>query len=181
MSESGLARVYRRVRMAIAPGRISGSDDTGSVQKIQVTLGDGQVVDAVPAMYIWGLAVRPIAGADVVFLAGQGDRGNGCIVAVNDQRWRITGLAEGEVCLHDDLGRKVFLSRAGIVIDGGGDNITIQNSPTISVSGAIHAAGAIIAGYGGGDQVGLQTHTHTQAADSHGDTEAPTSAPTAGT
>lgn len=47
-------------------------------------------------------------------------------------------------------------------------------------AGAFQTAGAIIAGYGTGDQVGVQTHTHTQNADSHGDTEHPTNAPTAG-
>jgi hypothetical protein len=45
----------------------------------------------------------------------------------------------------------------------------------------IQTSGGMIAGFGTGDQVGLQSHTHTQAADSHGDTEQPTAAPTAGT
>jgi Phage protein Gp138 N-terminal domain len=45
----------------------------------------------------------------------------------------------------------------------------------------LHCTGAVVAGFGTGDQVGLQTHTHTQPNDSHGDTEEPTNAPTAGT
>lgn len=49
------------------------------------------------------------------------------------------------------------------------------------VAGNLHVNGAIIAGFGGGDQVGLQTHTHMQGLDSGGDTEQPTDAPTAGT
>lgn len=36
-------------------------------------------------------------------------------------------------------------------------NIT---SPTTTVNGDTHGTGAIIAGFGGGDQVGVQTHTH---------------------
>jgi len=48
-------------------------------------------------------------------------------------------------------------------------------------TGNIETAGAITAGFGTGGQVGLQTHTHTQADDSHGDTEAPTASPTGGT
>lgn len=55
------------------------------------------------------------------------------------------------------------------------------NTPTATFSGDIHAKGAIIAGYGGGDQVGVQTHKHTQGHDSHLDAEVPTDAPTAGT
>jgi hypothetical protein len=45
----------------------------------------------------------------------------------------------------------------------------------------IHNTGAIIAGFGSGDQVGLQTHTHNQPADSAGDGEEPTLSPNAGT
>ena len=33
-------------------------------------------------------------------------------------------------------------------------------SPTVEIDGDLHATGAVIAGFGGGDQVGLETHTH---------------------
>ena len=54
-------------------------------------------------------------------------------------------------------------------------------SPTMVLEGDLHATGAVIAGWGGADQVGLQTHVHAQPDDSHGDVEAPTNVPTAGT
>lgn len=75
-----------------------------------------------------------------------------------------------------------------LVING---NMTLNGGLAISgritaVGGGTYAepfetTGNIIAGAGTGDQVGLQTHTHTQPNDSHGDTEQPTSAPTPGT
>ena len=37
-----------------------------------------------------------------------------------------------------------------ITINGGGKNITITNAPTLIQNGAIHATGAITAGYGTG-------------------------------
>lgn len=58
----------------------------------------------------------------------------------------------------------IVLSASGIALNG---NVTI--------TGALTATGAITAGYGGADQVGLQTHTHPTAA-----TGSPSS-PTAGT
>ena len=58
--------------------------------------------------------------------------------------------------------------------------ITLE-APLIDVIGPMHGSSAIIAGYGGADQVGLQTHVHTQGNDGHGDSEVPTNAPTAGT
>ena len=54
-------------------------------------------------------------------------------------------------------------------------------TPLMLVEGAIGATGDITAFYGTGASVGVATHTHTQGDDSHGDTEAPVSAPTAGT
>lgn len=76
----------------------------------------------------------------------------------------------------------------GVTVDG-----TLVVNGDLQISGLIHAvggtvytgniqtAGDIIAGFGTGDQVGVQTHTHTQPNDSHNDTEAPTSSPTPGT
>lgn len=73
-----------------------------------------------------------------------------------------------------------FLPNGGGIIVTSPATVTV-NAPTSIFNGDVHATGAVIAGYGGADQVGLQTHTHAQAPDSHGDTEQPTNAPTAGT
>ena len=51
----------------------------------------------------------------------------------------------------------------------------------VNILGDLHVSGAVIAGYGGGDQIGLQTHKHTQPNDGRGDSEQPTNPPTAGT
>jgi len=77
---------------------------------------------------------------------------------------------------------KPFIVNGNLVING-----NLQFSGNIEAAdgtlytGNIHTAGAMIAGYGTGGQVGLQTHTHTQPDDSHGDVEGPTAAPTGGT
>lgn len=80
-------------------------------------------------------------------------------------------------------GTWVLTDKPGNVLQGDANGIaaTPVSGKPFKVNGPIQATGSIIAGFGGGDQVGLQTHTHTQANDSHGDTEEPTSAPTAGT
>ena len=67
---------------------------------------------------------------------------------------------------------------------GGAVTLAMPGGPggqPFTVTGDIHATGAVIAGFGGGDQVGLQTHEHAQGDDSHGDTEQNTTAPIAGT
>ena len=88
----------------------------------------------------------------------------------------VTIYAPNGVVLRDtDSKVTLTLTPTGVAIDlHNNGNITISN-------GNLHVTGAVIAGYGTGDQVGLQSHVHTQPADSHGDAEAPTAAPTAGT
>lgn len=54
-------------------------------------------------------------------------------------------------------------------------------APVVEVDGNFRATGSVIAGYGTGDAVTLQGHTHNQGSDSHGDTEAPVNPPNAGT
>lgn len=83
--------------------------------------------------------------------------------------WFITAFGSTvRLCANGDL----------LLVPGSG---TVKIDGNLTVNGYVRAQGAIVAGYGGGDQVGVQTHTHTQPADTHGDTEAPTNAPTAGT
>ena len=86
----------------------------------------------------------------------------------------------GEIAAFHSSGSYFHLSNDGNVwLQAHGQlNVT---APLTLVTGDVHVTGAVIAGYGGADQVGLQTHTHHQPSDSHGDTEAATNAPTAGT
>lgn len=102
---------------------------------------------------------------------------------VGNQDWTPPEDTQALICygpngvILRDKGKLVTftLTPQGIVIDlHGNGNVTIQN-------GDLHVTGAIIAGFGTGDQVGVQTHTHHQGADSHGDSEAPTNPPTPGT
>lgn len=65
--------------------------------------------------------------------------------------------------------------------DASGTSLQFQNNGTATLTGTLHVTGGIIGGYGSGDQVGLQTHTHNQGSDSHGDSESPTNPPNAGT
>lgn len=70
-----------------------------------------------------------------------------------------------------------------VVINGGlglSGKITAPNGVSL-YSQDISTGGNITAHAGTGGSVGLATHSHAQGADSHGDTESPTNAPTGGT
>lgn len=139
-------QLYRRARMMIGLGTVQTSTDDGPVQKLQVLLGQGQTRDNTPNLQNYGHSSRPHVGADVVMLSIGGDRSNSVIVAVGDQRYRIA-LVEGEVAIHDDIGQKVHLTRAGIV----------QNAPHI-LCAAIGGTGLYLLNEMA--MVTFNTHTH---------------------
>lgn len=55
----------------------------------------------------------------------------------------------------------VALTSAGIKLVDGNGNIVEMKAGSIAITGNVTVTGSIIAGFGGGDQVGLQTHLHT--------------------
>lgn len=122
----------------------------------------------------WGLVCPPSQGDQVIVIAHDGDQDNGIIIGrVFAPQGGIQPPAtpSGEFWLIHKSGSFLKLLNTG----------SIESNGTWNHTGEFTATGAVIAGYGTGDQVGLQTHTHNQPADSAGDTEAATNAPNAGT
>lgn len=94
---------------------------------------------------------------------------------------KVPGGVSTTTCQLRSLDGSTYVEIAGgqivnIVAPGG-----VKITADVEITGNVTATGSITAGQGGADQVGLQTHKHAQGADSHGDTEEPTAAPTAGT
>jgi hypothetical protein len=54
--------------------------------------------------------------AEAVMAFTGGNRSHGALLVVGDRRYRIKGLAEGEVALFDDQGHQVHITRDGIVV-----------------------------------------------------------------
>lgn len=166
----GLERVHRSLSMACGRGAITTVSDTQGEQIVQIKLGP-EVRDKTPRMAEWGFVSNPPSGSDGVLLCNGGDRSNGIVIATGNMRYRLTGLASGEVAIHDDLGQCVYLTRSGIVIKGAGLPITVEgtpkltvtatsevelNTPKLLVDGQIVATGDIL------DNSASQSHTMAQ-------------------
>ncbi|MDE2342912.1 MAG: phage baseplate assembly protein [Betaproteobacteria bacterium] len=167
-------RLWRRIWNAIGFGALSLIDDTGPVQLAQVKLNTPEIRDGVPVVQLFGLSGNAPVNSNAVLLFLGGDRSNAIVVATNNQGSRPRNQNPGESTLYNNFGMSVALTENGIVINGGGMPVTVTN-------GDLHVVGAVIAGYGTADQVGVQSHLHDQEPDSAGDVQKPTNAPTAGT
>lgn len=136
----------------LAFGTLGPVDDSGPVQTAQINVGYMETQDARPVVGLFGLATNAPTGCDLVVAYPGGDRSRGVVLGVNHQRSRPRGQAPGETTLFNNFGMTVYCSKDGIVIQSGGKPIVIN--------GDVHVTGAVIAGFGGADQVGLQTHLH---------------------
>lgn len=128
MSDRILGPILRRLRLMVSRAVVRLVDDDSKTQTLQLEILKGELYDRIERLQNYGITSVPLPGAEAIVLAAGGDRAHGITVVVGDKRYRLTGLEAGEVAIHDDKGQKVHLTRAGIVVDGGGLPITFTNA-----------------------------------------------------
>ncbi len=110
-----IAPLARRVRLMVGRGVLALVNDALKMQSVQVQLLSGEVRD-MERFQDYGFTSVPHAGAEVLAAFVGGNRDHGIAVKVDDRRYRLKALANGEVALYDDLGQKVHLHRNGILV-----------------------------------------------------------------
>lgn len=172
------------IKNMLAKGVLKILDTAAKMQGCTVSLLEDEVAE-LPHAEPYGFTSAPKPGAECIAAFYDGDRSQGVVICIADRRFRLTGLAPGEVALYDDLGQKVHLTRSGIVVDGGGKPITIQNTPKVEAdTPLLHCTGNVVADgeimdMGGaksmsGMRATFDSHIHPETNSSH--TRAPTEA-----
>ncbi len=92
-------------------------DDDGGLQRVQLTALAGETLDRVERVQQYGFTGRPKPGATAIVLGLGGNSAHSIVVAVDDRRYRLAGLAEGEVALYDDQGQKIVLYRDRVEVE----------------------------------------------------------------
>ena len=136
MMES-LNRLARRVLQMVGRGRIRFVDDSGAVQRVQVQFNDLETIDEMLRVSEFGFASNPPPGTDAVALFIAGDRSGGLIIGTNNQQYRMVALGSGDAAIYDSRGQSVWLTDAGIVVNGAGLPLAINNTPTVTVNASI--------------------------------------------
>lgn len=105
-----------RVRGMVARAIVRLVDDARAAQEVQLELLADESQDAVERFQNYGFTSVPHAGAEALVVFAGGLRSHGVVLAVEDRRYRLTGLEEGEVALFDDLGNVIKLGREAIAV-----------------------------------------------------------------
>lgn len=169
-----LGRLHQRVLNAIGIGQTTAdATEAAGVQSLQIRVfgAASATKDPVPSLQDFGLASGLMPGCHVAVLHLTGDPTKGVVIASNDPRYR-PAPEPGETILFNAFGMQVAMGSGGITINPNGQSVTVE--------GDLHVTGQVYGQYGTAGQIGLGTHIHSQGNDSHGDTEADTSPPIAG-
>lgn len=135
----------------LARATLTRADDDHKMQENAVEILKGEKKTGLERFQNYGFSSVPLketggtsheaAEAIVAFIGG--NRSHGVIIAVDDRRHRPKGLKEGESVLYDDQGQKIYLTRDGIVVDGGDKKkpvtVKVGNAKLIVKDGEIEA------------------------------------------
>lgn len=113
MSEM-LRDLRNRVMLTVARGVVTLVNDALKMQTVQAQLLKREVRDGIERFQNYGWTSKPHPGAEGVFLFVGGNRDHGLCIAVDDRRYRLTGLADGEVAIYTDEGDKIHLKRGRV-------------------------------------------------------------------
>jgi len=135
----------RLTRAMIARCPVALVTEGRKMRELQVSR-DGEPLDGVEHFEPYGLSSRPVAGAEALVLAigGASDHPVACVVA--DRTHRPTDLEAGEVCIWDDLGQELRLSRTRVEITG---TAGIYLGADVTVGGSIDATSYKVGGVAG--------------------------------
>ena len=178
-----LERLSRRMRNIVARGVISLVRDAHKWQSTQLELLDGEVLDDAERAQQYGFSSVPHAGAEAVVLFVGADRSHPVVLAVDDRRYRVQALKNGEVVIYTDEGDRIHLKRERTIevttrhfVVKAEDDVQVETASTRFATGALafggQGGGAVTAQLAGGivasqdlqsngGAVSLNRHVHT--------------------
>lgn len=107
-----------RIRLMLGRAILKLANDASTVQELQVEMLSDELQDGVERFQQYGFTSHPHPDAEAIVACIGGLRSHAVAIAVDDRRYRLTGLQAGEVALYDDLGNVVKLGRDGPEVIG---------------------------------------------------------------
>lgn len=146
------APLARRVRLLARRAVVRLVYDDPKLQELQLAIFSGEIRDRVERWQDYGYSSHPLPGAEAIVLALGGNTDHCAVIKVDDRRYRLTGLAEGEVAMYDDLGKAIHFKRDGSIHIYGAGQLLVEaatkvtlTTPLLEVSGNITSGGNITA------------------------------------
>jgi phage baseplate assembly protein V len=113
--EKLLRPITTRISNLVSRAVVALVDDSKRIQDVQLSVLKGETREGVERFQEYGFTSVPHPGAEAVVLFPGGSRDHGLCVAVDDRRYRLKGLEDGEVAIYTDEGDKITIKRGGMI------------------------------------------------------------------
>jgi phage gp45-like len=141
MQRGNTLRSTESIGNYISRTTVQSADHTQQWQELTHKVFQDEQADSIEHVHPYGFTsvVQPpsengqAAEGIVAYLGG--DRSHGVVLVVGDRRYRMTGMKNGEVAIHDDQQQSVHITRTGIVI-------TSSMAVTVNAPSITYAAGS---------------------------------------
>ncbi|WP_413722700.1 phage baseplate assembly protein V [Sodalis sp. RH24] len=171
-----ITAISRSLSNMLARVVVTGLNAAAKCQMLQVGLMAGETKENIEHLEPYGFTAAPHLGAEGIAVFPDGDRSHGVIIVVADRRYRIKGLAAGEVAVYTDEGDSIILKR-GRIIEATTEQFIIHAStkitldtPLVEGTGEVRDSISTMSAMRGT----FNGHTHSENGDSGGTTDAPT-------
>lgn len=191
--EKSLQPIVRRLRTLATRGVVKLVDPSTLMQQLQVAALGDELLDSIEHWEPYGFTSNPNSGAEALLLSLGADRDHTVAVNVADRRFRLKGMASGEVAVYTDEGDVIHFQRGNeLLVDtmgkltaNAGSSATVT-APTVTVNGnttingTLTVSGAVLSQTSVADPTGTMqamrdtynSHNHPEN-DSGGPTDAP--------
>lgn len=103
--------LQRRVMLMVGRAVLRAVNDDAKLQALKIELLADEVKDGTERFQEYGFTSHPHDGAEAVTVFMGGNRDHGLVIAVDDRRYRLKSLKQGEVALYTDEGQRLHLRR----------------------------------------------------------------------
>ncbi|MEP9372622.1 phage baseplate assembly protein V [Mesorhizobium sp. KR1-2] len=131
-----IAPTHRRIMHIVSRAKLTMVSDAEGLQRLQVSVLNGETRDNVERFQQYGFSSHPQAGAEVLMLSLGGSRDHPVIIAVDDRRTRPGGAAAGETEVYNDAGVSLRLLADGTLLIKGPLKVRME-TPMLEVTGDI--------------------------------------------
>lgn len=118
---------------------LTARDEDSGTRLVQCSFAGGYQRSKLEHVEPYGFTSEPFKDGetDAVVVNLNENKSHSLVVMINDHRYRLTSLQDGEVCMYDNKQRHVYLKSDGIEIDGVNDPVTVKTMGDIkAISGA---------------------------------------------
>lgn len=134
--------LQQRVMLMVSRAVVLLAKDSTSLQTLQVSLLADEVRSDVERFQNYGFSSHPHPGAEAVAVSVGGSRDHVLVIAVDDRRYRLASLAEGEVAIYTDEGDSIVIKRGGTIEVTAATKVRIV-SPLVECTGNLHVIGNV--------------------------------------